>query len=509
MKIKQFVVIATAIAGTLIFALVFFGMFFLSKGTSELYMAHDMQGGNFNNLKDISNSHKTTTNNPNNIRNMYFVDYGTHVFISPKEGPYSTFALDVDTASFTIAKNYVMRGSLPPVKSIRPEEFVNYFNYEYPNPDEPFDIYSKIVKSPFDKDINYLMLGVKAREPFNTKPKKLTLVIDVSGSMLSENRLGLLKTSLKYLVNNLKDNDYVAIITYSNDAKQVLDFTSGSEKDKIMNVINNLSPQGSTNAEAGLSLGYSVAEKGFNGLNVNRVILLSDGVANVGKTSSDGILSKLGNYKDKGISLTSIGVGMGNYNDVLLEQIADKADGNYFYINDVDEGKRVFDKQLDATTEIVGEDAKIQVHFNENIVESYRLIGYENRDLSFADFQNDSVDAGEIGAGHQATAIYELKLKKLTGKVCDVSLKYKDENRKQKELSDVVYANIINFENTNDYDKLAIATSRYAQILKLTAPPPSINKVKEIVDSLNINDDSFTSFKEVVHNAKVLIDNKR
>lgn len=516
---KQSTVVATVITGTvLIFFIIGMGFLFTMSSGS---MSKSFEGAGFSGVSmQDSNSIRTLYDESESLqqeastkpvdtpRNMYFVDYGTHVFVTPNQGPYSTFALDVDAASYTIAKHYVMTGSLPPTDAIRAEEFVNYFDYDYPNPEKNIELYTDLAQSPFDDDITYMRIGVKAQEPEVIKPKKLTLVIDISGSMSSGNRLGLLKKGLTYLINNLDENDYITIVTYNQQAQLYMETQTVSNKAHILSKIESLYPGGSTNAEAGLKLGYSKADSIFDSEYVNRIILLSDGVANVGTTDAGGILAQLKDYKEKGITLTSIGVGMGNYNDALLEQIADKADGNYFYINELEEAIRVFDKQITATMQVAARDAKIQVHFFDNVIESYRLVGYENRGLSMADFENETADAGEIGAGHEATAIYELKLKNIDGAICDITLRYKYEDESYEEKT-TVQANNVEFSFISNDFKLAIAASRYAQILKLTAPPPQISEVKEIVDKLYYDDVSVNDFKDVLSNAKVLINQKR
>ncbi len=519
---KQSTVIFTAIAGTLLMLLIFLIFVFFQAGSFSSGMNMEIADNNKLMSDSISPGMNQESGQPNSAedmsargfagnqepQDMFFKNYGTHVFVSPELRPYSTFALDVDAASYTIAKNYIMNGMLPPKDAIRAEEFVNYFDYDYSNSEKNIDIKADLAESPFDENNVYMRIAVKAKNPEFIKPKKLTLVIDVSGSMRSGNRLGLLKKSLTYLVNNLNDEDYLSIITYNQNAKVHMKTQKGSDKDHILSMIEQLKPSGSTNAEAGLTLGYAEADNIFDAEYVNRVILLSDGVANVGTTTADGILAQLTEYKEKGITLTSIGVGLGNYNDVLLEQIADKADGNYFYINELDEGIRVFDKQLDATMELVGKDVKMQVEFNPDSVAEYRLIGYENRGLIMADFENESADAGEMGAGHEATALYELKLKNREGVICNVAVRYKNELESYEEKI-IVSSTITQFSEIPDNFKLAISASRFAQILKRTSPPPQISLVREIVEGLEYNDITFTDFKDVISNAEVLIEQQQ
>jgi Ca-activated chloride channel homolog len=443
---------------------------------------------------------------------MYFRNYGTNTFIETAKDRLSTFSLDVDTASYTVSKNYIMRGELPPTDAIRPEEFINYFDYSYPNPKETFGIYSEIAPSPFESNLHYLKVGIKSREIENRKDAILTFVVDVSGSMDMESRIGLAKKSLTFLVEQLREGDEIGIVKYNTDTELVLEHTSVQEKQKILDAIDSLMPGGSTNADAGLRLGYDQADKAFKPNKINRVILISDGVANVGQTNPDSIINQLKKYTDKGIYITAIGVGLGNYNDVLLEQIADKGDGNYYYINDFSEAKKVFSAQLSGTLQAVAKDAKIQVEFNPDVVAKYKLIGYENRVISDENFRNDSQDAGEIGAGHEVTALYEIELKNKNAKLGDVYLRYTvPETNSTKEINvQISNTNIKeDFGKASDRFKMAVSVARFAQILKLVQPPPSIVKVSEIVNSIEPIDDTEKDFRTVLANAKRLIEIKQ
>ncbi|MGM5488584.1 MAG: vWA domain-containing protein [Nanobdellota archaeon] len=436
---------------------------------------------------------------------MYFQDYGVNIFKKTINDSRSTFGLDVDTASYTIAKNYIMRGSLPPTDAIRPEEFINYHDYKYENPEGDFSIISDVTPSPFDEGIHYLRIGIKSHEIENRSPATLTFVVDVSGSMNRENRLGLVKRTMRYLVSQLSEEDTICMVTYNTNAQKALECTR--DRQKIETAIGNLEAGGSTNADAGLRLGYQLASENFNREKNNRVVLLSDGVANVGTTDPEAMIHKLQEYYDQGIMISAIGVGMGNYNDELLEKIADKGNGNYYYVNDFMEARRVFNQQLSGTLEAVAKDAKVQVEFNPESVQEYRLIGYENRKIADDQFRNDSKDAGEIGAGHQVTAIYELKLTG-TEDLGTIYLRYKNKQDLAQETSHLIQHEVTEFAEASDRLKLAVATARFAMILKLAAPPPSITKVHEITSSIEPLSEPESSFIDVVSNAKGLIDQK-
>lgn len=343
----------------------------------------------------------------------------------------STFALDVDTASYSAARGYLERGQMPPSELIRTEEFINYFNYDYPQPENGvFGINIDAANSPWHGDNTKLLrIGIQGLEidASQRQPAHLTFVIDVSGSMRDYNRLPLVRQSLNLLVEELREGDTVAIVTYGNDARVLLEPTSIAERDIILSAINRLETGGSTNAEAGLRLGYQLATDSFENNAINRVILCSDGVANVGATDPEGILGVINDYVKQGVYLSTIGFGMGDYNDQMMEQLANDGNGNYAYVDDIDEAKRVFVENLTGMLQVIAKDAKVQVEFNPEVVSSYRLLGYENRAVADEDFRNDSVDAGEIGAGHNVTAIYEVVLTgQGEGQAVKVNLRWED-----------------------------------------------------------------------------------
>lgn len=404
----------------------------------------------------------------------YFQDYGVNPFVDSSEDHLSTFALDVDTASYTVARRYIQDGNFPPADSVRVEEFVNYFDQGYPSPqDIAFGIYADGAPSPFTQDGAYLLrFGIQGyRVPEGQrKPLSLTFVIDISGSMGQENRLELVKQSLQLLVDRLQAGDTVGVVVYGSQARILLNPTSGSDRGAILDAIYSLHPEDSTNAEAGLKLGYTLAMQAYQPGATNRVILCSDGVANVGETSPDAILAEVHGYVEEGITLTTVGFGMGNFNDVLLEQLADHGDGNYAYVDNMEEAQRLFIDNLTATLQVIALDAKVQVDFNSDVVSRYRLIGYENRAVADQDFRNDAVDAGELGAGHSATALYAVQLKPgAQGRIATVQLRWQDpETRQVKEINgnfnswDLAQS----FEETSARYQLAVVVAQYAEVLR-------------------------------------------
>jgi Ca-activated chloride channel family protein len=341
-----------------------------------------------------------------------FSNPGVNPFQDPNVDRYSTFAMDVDTASYCVTRGFLENGQMPDRDSVRVEEFVNAFDYGYQPPsDSAFAIHLDGGHTPFiGSDSILLRVGIKARDvAASQRPAVgLTFVIDTSGSMAGD-KLDLVKHALGLLVSRLRADDKVAIVAFSDSASIVLNPTSASDPTTITNAINSLQSAGSTNAQAGLELGYDLAEQAIHAGISSRVVLASDGVANVGLTDADSMLSRIDREVSSGVDLVTIGVGMGDFNDALLEQLADRGNGFYAYVNDRVDAEKVFGDQLVGTLDTVARDAKIQVEFRPEAVSRYRLLGYENRALPDQEFRDPYVDAGEVGAGHSVTALYEIE----------------------------------------------------------------------------------------------------
>ncbi|MAT97331.1 MAG: hypothetical protein CL608_09335 [Anaerolineaceae bacterium] len=415
-----------------------------------------------------------TATRPSQPSAMFFEEYGVNPYILTEVDNLSTFSLDVDTGSYSIARRYLQDGLQPPPEAIRVEEFVNSFDqgYQIP-PNTDFAVYADGAPSPFHNDGTYfLRIGVQGYESSEeVRPSAaLTFVIDVSGSMAQENRLGLVKESLEILVNRMRADDTIAIVVYGSDARVILPPTNGSDRNTILNAIYALDTEGSTNLEAGLLLGYEMANRAYKFDGINRVILASDGVANVGNTSADSIAAQIRGYADAGIQLTTIGFGLGNYNDVMMEQLADQGDGNYGYIDTLEEARNLFVDNIMSTLQVIGLDAKIQVEFDRNVVQQYRLIGYENRAIADEDFRNDTIDAAEFGAGHTAAAIYAVQLVPgAQGRIATVNLRWQDPNtRVVKEINGVFTTeNLVrSFDEAPLHYQLAVVVSQYAELLR-------------------------------------------
>lgn len=360
-------------------------------------------------------------------------------YILVSKEPLSTFSIDVDTASYSNARRFLNYGQLPPAESIRSEEFINYFDYDYAQPTSghPISINMEAVTSPWDKEKVLVRVGLKAKEisPSQRPRSNLVFLIDVSGSMADENKLPLVKSAMRTLSSQMTENDRISIVVYAGQSGVILDSASAGNKDKIMEAINNLSTGGGTNGEGGIRKAYEIAQKNFVKDGNNRVLLATDGDFNVGVTSSDELLKIINEKSENGIFLTVLGFGMGNYKDAFLEKISNKGQGNYFYIDNEKEANKVFITQLAGTLYTLAKDVKIQIEFNPHVVSSYRLVGYENRMLNKEDFNNDKIDAGELGAGHSVTALYELVMKGKEGASdSQIPLKYqKLETKKETE----------------------------------------------------------------------------
>jgi Ca-activated chloride channel family protein len=362
---------------------------------------------------------------------VFYQNYGVNPFIDTEDDHLSTFAMDVDNASYTVARRYVLDGYLPDPDSVRVEEFVNYFNHHYEQPNAgAFAIHLDGSPAPFGGEKYWLMrVGLQGRvvAPEARKDATLIFVIDVSGSMDMDNRLGLVKRSLRLLVDELRPSDAVGIVVYGSQGRVVLEPTSAENKTLIMQAIDSLYSEGSTNAEEGLQLGYRLAAEHAQPERITRIILCSDGVANVGNTGPDSILRTIRSYVDQGVTLSTVGFGMDNFNDVLMEQLANDGDGNYYYVDTLNEARRVFVENLTGTLQVIAKDAKVQVDFDPAVVSRYRLLGYENRAVRDEQFRDDTVDAGEVGAGHSVTALYEVKFHDAAaGPAATVYIRYQD-----------------------------------------------------------------------------------
>ena len=348
-------------------------------------------------------------------RDFHTAEYGHYLenpFLAASENPLSIFSIDVDTAWYTIARRFINDGQIPPKDAVRVEEMINYFTYDYPQPkaDEPFSINVDIASCPWEEAHRLVRIGLKGREIAQDKrgPSNLVFLLDVSGSMTPPERLPLVKQAMRLLVEKLSENDRVAILVYAGASGLVLPSTTGDHKEEILATLDNLPSGRSTNGAEGIQLAYKVASDNFIKGGVNRVILATDGDFNVGVTSQGELIRLIEEKAKSGVFLSVLGVGDDNLKDSMMQKLADKGNGNYAYLDSLDEARKVLVQQMNGTLVTIAKDVKVQVEFNPARVASYRLIGYEKRTLRKEDFNNDKVDAGEIGAGHTVTALYEV-----------------------------------------------------------------------------------------------------
>jgi len=331
------------------------------------------------------------------------------------EDPVSTFSIDVDTGAYTNVRRMLNEGRLPPADAVRVEELINYFDYAYPVPastQRPFSVNTELAAAPWNADRLLLQIGIKGYEvpAADRPPANLVFLIDVSGSMNDPRKLPLLKQSMKLLARQLKPEDRVSMVVYAGAAGVVLEPTPGDQQADILAALDRLQAGGSTNGAGGIRTAYQMARQTFVPEGINRILLATDGDFNVGTVDFESLVDLVEREREGGVSLTTLGFGTGNYNDHLVEQLADAGNGNYAYIDNLNEGRKVLVDQVGSTLQTIAKDLKIQVEFNPAVVAEYRLIGYENRMLRREDFNNDRIDAGEIGAGHTVTALYELTL---------------------------------------------------------------------------------------------------
>ncbi|WP_304184940.1 vWA domain-containing protein [Pseudoalteromonas prydzensis] len=329
--------------------------------------------------------------------------------------PVSTFSIDVDTGSYSNTRRMLNMGQLPPSDAVREEAFINYFDYDYSAPETistPFKVHTEVATAPWNAHRQLLKIGIKGFEieKADLKAANLVFLLDVSGSMNAPNKLPLLKTSLTMLTKQLDENDSVAIVVYAGAAGVVLPATKGNDQQAISAALDKLAAGGSTNGEQGIELAYQIAQQNFKKDGINRVILATDGDFNVGMQSVDKLKELVAAKRKTGVALTTLGFGQGNYNDGLMEQLANIGNGQHAYIDNINEARKVLVDELSSTMQIIAKDVKIQVEFNPQQVAEYRLIGYQNRVLANEDFNNDKVDAAELGAGHTVTALYEITL---------------------------------------------------------------------------------------------------
>ncbi len=421
-----------------------------------------------------------------------YAEIDENPFLETSRAPLSTFSIDVDTASYANVRRYLNDGSLPPKDAVRIEELINYFEYDYPTPvgDVPFSVTTELATAPWNPKHRIVSIGLQGKKVAldNVPPSNLVFLLDVSGSMNDARKLPLLKDALRILVNQLSSKDKVAIVVYAGNSGLVLPSTAADNKGEILNALNNLNAGGSTNGGQGIQLAYKVAQDNFIANGNNRVILATDGDFNVGLKSDDELVRMIEHNRTSGIFLSVLGFGSGNTNDSMMEKLADKGNGNYAYIDSQEEARKALGSQVAGTLYAIAKDVKIQVEFNPAKVSGYRLIGYENRLLANRDFNDDRKDAGDIGAGHSVTALYEIipagqtvdndgiELKygqvqpsdsSFSNEVLTVKLRYKEPDSSQsKLLSQGLIDRESSIENASENLRFATAVAEFGLLLR-------------------------------------------
>ena len=396
-----------------------------------------------------------TSDEMDDLENYQFEEIVENSFVSTSEEPNSYFSLDRNTAAYSLMRRQIEMGLKINKGSVRLEEYINYFKYDYARPtgDDALATSGSVFDCPWNADHKLLTIGVAAEEVTfdNAKPNNIVFLIDTSGSMDWSDRLPLIQQAFTMLLDYLGDENVISIVTYAGDSRVALEGARGMEKTRIANVLQDLMAQGSTNGAGGIEKAYAVAEKYFISGGNNRVILATDGDFNVGVSSKNGLNSLISSKRDSGIYLSVLGVGMFNTNDVTMETLARNGNGNYAYIDNVSEARKVLVEELQGTINVVAKDAKIGVEFNPAVVSKYRLIGYDTKLLTQEQFEDAATDAGEIGSGHTVTAVYELELVDgATGKIADAEIRYKVPDNDGDDTNDVSKS-VSHVFTTDDY----------------------------------------------------------
>ena len=392
-------------------------------------------------------------------------------FIDTADQPISTFSTDIDTASYTNARRMINNGYMVYADAVRTEEFINYFKYDYQMPNgEAVSINTELSDCPWNPEAKLMLVGIQAMEaPVQDIDSNIVFLIDVSGSMEDENKLPLVREAFAMLADNLGANDRVSIVTYAGEDRIALEGAKGSDKGSIISTLNSLTAGGSTAGAAGINSAYALAEKYFIKGGNNRVILATDGDLNVGASSAEELTALIEEKRDSGIALSVLGFGEGNFKDARLEALADNGNGNYAYIDTIDEAKRVLVTEMNGTMFTVAKDTKVQIEFDDSKVRSYRLVGYENRLLNTEDFEDDTKDAGDIGSGQQVTALYELILNDAPeNDMLKVSVRYKEADEDVSKLieKEVKNEEYVELSKISDNMKGAVAAAMFAKAIR-------------------------------------------
>lgn len=448
-----------------------------------------------------------------------FIDHGENPFMDVAEEATSSFSMDVNTASYTIMRRDLESNRLPVPESVRVEEFINFFRFDYPKPtDDAFSINMEVAPSHFgstaENPLHLLRIGIRGKSISleEMKPSNLVFLIDVSGSMSDPARLNLVKESVSTLLEHLRPTDTVAIQTYASGSETVLMPTPASERETIKAAVNNLNAGGGTNGEGGIVAAYDLAEQAFLEEGNNRVLIFTDGDFNVGRTG-DELIELIKDYRDRNILLTSVGVGSGGYGDATMERLAREGNGNYFFLDTMDEAQRIFGPDLPSTLEVVAQDARIQVEFDADSVSRYRLIGYEKRKMENEDFDKEETDAAEVGPGHTVTALYELELKDAaaaTSLLATVRIRHRADFGEETKLTEnfIKRSQVLNdFSDATPATRFAAAVAEYAGVLRGSefVQGARFDEIHAVADEARYSDNEHqTEFLDLVKTAEAL-----
>ncbi len=452
-------------------------------------------------------------NCPEEMPNLNMEEYNTiqeNAFLSAAENPLSTFSVDVDTASYSNIRRMLKNGETVNPDAVRIEEMINYFSYDYPAPtgNLPFSVNTELYDCPWNSENELLLIGLQAEEIdlSERKPMNLVFLIDVSGSMMSPDKLPLVQQAFAMLTENLNENDSISIVTYAGAEEIVLEGARGNEYSRITDRIYSLTAGGSTAGAAGITCAYELAEEYFIEGGNNRVILATDGDLNVGLSSEEELTELIEEKRKSGVNLSVLGFGTGNLKDDRLEALADNGNGNYAYIDSLLEARKVLVQEMGGTLYTVAKDVKIQTEFDPDYVKSYRLIGYENRALANEDFENDNVDAGEIGAGHSVTALYELVLTDTAAdtdaELLNVALRYKEPDGAESKLVEYPVMSAKNSEMPENL-AFAAAVAEFGMLLRDSkyAGTSGYSQIRELLTKTDMDNDYRREFAELVNMA--------
>lgn len=504
------------------------------KSNTDYYPYTSSEYGDYYADEESSAAEEPSAPSPNEE----YTEYIESGFKDPNKEPLSTFSADVDTASYSNVRRLIEDSQTIPDGAVRIEEFINYFDYDYPEPQggDAFSTYVELADCPWDSSSKLMMIGLQGKnfEEEEAPPSNLVFLIDSSGSMSSYNKLPLVQSAFSMLAENLTKYDRISIVTYANSSSTLLKGANGNDKDEILEALYSITAEGGTNGEGGIETAYEIAEKYFIEGGNNRVIIATDGDLNIGASTGEELTKLIESKRDKGIYLSVLGFGTDNIKDSRLEALADNGNGNYSYIDSIEEAQRVLVMEMSGTLHTIAKDVKIQLEFNPSQVSSYRLIGYDNRLMDAHDFVDTTKDAGEVGTGHSVTALYEIKLADTAGtydgielefasehydtpeqlltssakrtELCKLSVAYKDPETEKDLTLSTMFGMEKYSENASDSMKLAGAVAEFAMLLKDSQFKGNSSYIQALntVEALDSSDEKISELYTLIKTASTL-----